>query len=119
MKKLSEYENEEALEILADIIEPAAVIFADKEIKKLYETKNKLKIASYAIKAHKKEIIQILAALEQTPIDEYKCNVLTLPLKVIEILNDKELTSFFSQSAEVKQSDVFTAVKGTIEDAEA
>lgn len=39
MKKLTEYENEEALDLLADILEPAVAIISDPEIKTMYKTR--------------------------------------------------------------------------------
>lgn len=94
--KLSEYKNEQALDILADILEPSSKIFSDKEVKKAFETGDKIKGIKTVIKTHKKEIIEILAVLDGVPVVEYECNVLTLPVKLLEILNDTDLTSFFS-----------------------
>ena len=94
--KLSEYKNEQALDILADILEPSAKIFSDKDVKKAFETGDKIKGIKAAIKTHKSEIIEILAVLDGVPVAEYECNVLTLPVKLLEILNDTDLTSFFS-----------------------
>lgn len=99
MKNISEYENEEALDLLADIIEPAAEIFSDKEIANAARNGgNKITAVKAAIKNHKKAILEILARLEGTPVEEYKCNVLSLPNTILEILNDKELLDFFSKS---------------------
>lgn len=94
--KLSEYKNEQALDILADILEPSAKIFSDKDVKKAFETGDKIKGIKAAIKTHKSEIIEILAVLDGVPVAEYECNVLTLPVKLLEILNDTDLMSFFS-----------------------
>ena len=94
--KLSEYKNEEALDLLAEIIEPCAKIMADKQLQKLIKGKSKLDIVKAIIKSHKSEIIEILATLDGVPVNEYQCNVFTLPLKIIELLNDEELISFFT-----------------------
>ena len=41
--KISDVKNEEALDLLADILEPASEIIADEEVKKAYKNKgNKL-----------------------------------------------------------------------------
>lgn len=95
MKKLSEYKDDEALDLLADIIEPASVIFADDQVKASFKDKNKLKAAKVVIKNHKKEIVEILARLDGVPVKEYHCNVFTLPIVVLQILQDKELVDFF------------------------
>lgn len=100
MKKLSEYENEEALEVLADLIDPLATIALDKElmadIRANYKNgAERARLISETIKKHKKEVIRMLAALERTPVEEYKCNLMTLPAQLMNILNDADLMSYF------------------------
>ena len=94
--KLSEIKGEAALDLLADIIEPASEIMADSNMKKLIEEKDKGKIIKALIKDHKKSIIEILVTIDGIPVDEYEINVFTLPIKLLELLNDKELMSFFT-----------------------
>ena len=98
--KISEYKNEEALDLLADIIEPAGEILSDESIKKAYNGKIDLKLVSAIVKAHKKEVLKILARLDNTPVSEYECNIFTLPFKLLEILSDKELINFFNLQAQ-------------------
>jgi hypothetical protein len=92
--KISDYKGEAALELLAEIIEPAAEIMTDKEVVGAFK-KNKFKGVSLAIKSHKAAIIRVMAAIDGVPVEEYHCNVFTLPQKVLQILNDKELAELF------------------------
>ena len=92
--KLSEYRGEAALDILADLIEPAGEIMSDKEIGEVFK-KNRFKAIGLAIKNHKKAVMQIMAVLDGVPVDEYKCNVFSLPVKILEILNDPEMIQLF------------------------
>ena len=85
--KLSEYQGEAALDVLADLIEPAGEIMSDKEIGDVFK-KNRFKAIGLAIKNHKKAVIQIMATMDGVPVDEYKCNVFTLPVKILELLNE-------------------------------
>lgn len=95
--KLSELQGEQALDVLADIIEPASKILSDKEVAKSYK-ESKIKFVKMAIKSHKKEIIEILAVLDGVPVDDYNVNFFTLPMKLMDIINDPELQQlFFSQ----------------------
>lgn len=103
MKKLSEVKNEDALDLLADIIEPAAEIMADKKVQELVKAKNKGAIIKALIKDHKKSIIEILATLDGVPVEEYEVNLFTLPMKLLEILNDKELVNFFTLQATMEE----------------
>ena len=52
--KLSEVKGEAALDLLADIIEPAAEIMSDPKVKDLISVKNKGAIIKILIKDHKK-----------------------------------------------------------------
>ncbi len=94
--KLSEFEGEQALDVLADLIEPAAEIMADEKIKEAYENKNIASAAKVAIKGHKKAVISIMATLDCVPIEDYHVNLLTLPMKFLELLNDPELEQLFT-----------------------
>lgn len=101
--KLSEFKGEAALDLLADIIEPAAEILADKEVSDAYKNgEKKIAVVKTIIKNHKKEVIEILAAMEGVPVEEYSCNVLTLPIKLLEILNDKEFLEFFTSAGQTE-----------------
>ena len=93
--KLSEYQGEAALDLLADLIEPAGEIMSDKEIGEVFK-KNRFKSIGLAIKNHKKAVMQIMAVLDGVPVDEYKCNVFTLPAKILELLNDPDLIQLFT-----------------------
>ena len=93
--KLSEYQGEAALDVLADLIEPVGEIMSDKEIGKVFK-KNRPKAIALAIKKHKKAVIQIMATMDGVSVEEYKCNVLTLPVKILEILNDPALVQLFT-----------------------
>lgn len=97
--KLSEYKGEKALDILADIIEPAAIIMADKEIVNFAKSgKPVIKLIKPLIKNHKREVIEIMAILDGEDPKEYsdKVNFFTLPAKLLEILNDPDLMSLFT-----------------------
>ena len=104
--KLSEYQGEAALDLLADLIEPVGEIMADKEIGDVFK-KNRFKAIGLAIKNHKKAVIQIMASMDGIPAEEYKCNVFTLPAKILELLNDPALVQLFTyqgQTGDAKSS---------------
>lgn len=95
--KLSEIKNEAALDILADILEPACSILADPEVKEAFtESKQPLTICKTIIKGHKKEIIEILARLDGAEPSSYEISIITLPARIIELLNDETLIDFFT-----------------------
>lgn len=98
--RLSDLHGEEAIEVLADIIEPLAYIFADKEISSLAQDGKTppVKYISIALKNHKKEVIEIMARLEGKTVKEYEktVNVFTLPIQILAIVNDDMFKSLFT-----------------------
>lgn len=124
MKMLSDYKGEDALDILADIIEPLSVIFADEELQKLQkEQKAGKKIAPIAfikpaIKNHKEEVLSILARIEDKPLEEYKeeVNIMALPLQILSIVNDPMVKSLFhsqSQTSNTSSASSGSAIANT------
>ena len=104
--KLSENQGEAELDILADMIEHAGEIKSDKEIGEVFK-ENRFKAIGLAIKNHKKAVMQIMATMDGAPVDEYKCNVFTLPVKILELLNDPDLIQLFTyqgQTGDAKSS---------------
>lgn len=110
--KLSEYRGDDALEVLAELIEPTVEILADADIAAAWRDRNpnktrgqkQLKAVSIALKKHKEAVIAILAALDHETQDEYreKINVVTLPKKLLEVLNDKDLRAFFTSQEQTR-----------------
>ena len=48
-----------------------------------------------------------MATMDGIPVEEYKCNVLTLPVKILELLNDPALIQLFAyqgQTGDAKSS---------------
>ena len=112
---LSEYHGEAALDILADMIEPAGEIMSDKEIGEVFK-KNRFKAIGRAIKNHKKAVWQIMATMDGVPVEEYKCNVFTLPVKILELLNDSELIRLFTYQGQTGDANSSGSASENIEE---
>lgn len=109
--KLTDFKNEDAVEVLADILEPASTILADEEVKKIIKSgKTRVVIAKEIMKSHSSEIIEILATLDGKTVEEYSCNPVTILMSLIAMLNDKELIDFFTSQATEMQDVSFTSV---------
>lgn len=99
MRKLSEIQDDEAMDLLADIMDPLVDICSDPKIKEMSEGEKKatkLEIIKYIMKNHKEPLKLIMAKLEGVPVEEYHYNVLTLPLVLLEIFNEPEVAKLFT-----------------------
>lgn len=94
--KLSEFKNEEALDLLIDIIDPISALFTDEEFVREARRNSQIMAIKVGLKNHKKEVIEILARLNKTPVEEYECNLITITKDLIDLFNDKEIKDFFT-----------------------
>ena len=95
--KLSEIKGEKALDAMADLLDPLALIFADPEIQRSVKNDEpKMILVKKILKTHKKEAIQIMAILDGETPETYEVSLLKIPLKLLEIINDPEVQSLFT-----------------------
>ena len=90
-----ELDNEQALDALADLVEPLTEIVSDKEFRQAFGEGNRAKAIANLIRNHKQSIIEMLAVVDGVPVSEYKCNILTLPVRVVELLNNEAIRTLF------------------------
>lgn len=104
--KLSDFKGEEALDVLADLIDPVTDIMVDDEVEKLYRSgKPKLLLAKYIIKNHKKSVIEILAILNRKTVEEYvkEMTLITLPRTLLELMDDEDLMQLFQSQGQMTE----------------
>ena len=112
-------QNEEALDLFADLMEPAAEILADPEVSGKIGTGVPLgKIIKPAIKNHKAAVIEILARLHGQEPEDYKVNVLMLPIELTRFLNTPEAQDFLSSLAQSADEGASGSPTENTEDAE-
>lgn len=98
--RLSDFKGEEAIDVLADIIEPLTSIINDSEIKKMAKQEKRpaaVKFLKPMLKNHKSELIEVLAILNRKPVEEFKdeMTLVNLPVMVLDLINDPEVQKLF------------------------
>lgn len=117
--KLSDYKGEDALDLLADIIEPASGIFGDTEFRDAVRgDASRTSIVKMVLKKHKKEILEIMAVIDGEDPETYKPNVLTLPVKLIDIMNDEEFMRLFQLQGQMEENESSGSAMESTEDPE-
>lgn len=96
--KLSEIKGEKAIEVIAEIIEPATEIFSDPKVRLAAKGKNVASAVSVALKNHKKAVLHMLAVLEGEDPETYEPTLLSIPKKLIDLFSDPELSALFTSS---------------------
>lgn len=94
---MAERTNEDKLDLFADLMEPVATILGDQEVQAgMSQNIPLIRIAALAIKRHKQEVITILALLDGVPVSEYKVNLISMPVKLVRLLNTPEAKELFT-----------------------
>ena len=95
--KLSEIKGENAIDALAELLEPLTVIATDEEIKEAFE-RTRLEGVQLLLTKHKKSVIEMLATLNQQTVEEYleHLNLAKLPMEVFDLLEDEDLQELFT-----------------------
>lgn len=96
--RLSDFKGTDAIDVLADIMQPASEIISDPELQALAKTKGTpyMTIAVYVLKNHKDVVLEIYETLTREKKEE------ATPTKILQLLldiiGDPELNQlFFSQ----------------------
>lgn len=116
--KLSDYKDEEALEVLADILEPTIDIMGDPKVAQLFSENQMVKAVKLAIKSHSKSVMELMAGVERVPVEEYHCDLFTLPKLLLDIFNDEGFMSFFSSQGQKTLEESSGSVMGNTEGTE-
>jgi hypothetical protein len=94
--KLSEIKGKDAIRTLANLMEPVAKIAGDAKLQESVKAKKpKPLIAKELLETWPDEVIEILALLDGADPKTYEVNLLTLPMKLLEVLNDPEINALF------------------------
>lgn len=106
MRKLSEVKGEEALDVLAEIIDAVVAIVQDVQISKAYKSFGirNVKTIKLMITRRKKELLSIMAAIDGKPYDEFveSFNLVTLPVMLVDTFNDPDVIALFQSQTQME-----------------
>lgn len=94
---MRERTNEEELDLFADLIEPFAEILQDGQVMGVLQNGGKpITAVKWAIKNHKQTVVEILARIDDVPVEGYKVSAITLPIKLLNLFNRPEFKELFT-----------------------
>ena len=95
LKRLSDYQGEEALDLWLDLLEPLTVILGDGKASAAIASKKPIMlVVKDILKEHKKEAVEVLLRIDSTPING--ANIVSRMVENIsDILKSSEAGSFF------------------------
>lgn len=116
--KLSNLRGEDAIDTMADLIEPITEIASDKEFEKLYKSKPLLFSVKHCLKHHKKSVLEILAILNCEDPDYFDPKFWEIPKMIFDVLDDENVKSLFLSQQMSNSSDTSSAVVENSEETE-
>lgn len=105
MGKILEARGDEALDVLAELLEPVGAIAADPEISKMMQTGGggtMLDLARAMLKSHKAEVVQIMAIDDGVSPEKERgmLTALTIPGRLLKLLSVPAVRDLLFGSAE-------------------
>lgn len=101
--RLSDFKDEKAIEVVADLIDPISVIAQEvKKVKK--DGMSVAQLVAIALKNCKKEAIQMFAILNDIPVEEYHCTGATILSDMIQMFSDPQLMQLFGLQSKIQTS---------------
>lgn len=104
MKKLSDFKGEEAFDLLEDLIDPMGDIFSNNEFLQALGNDNKKALKSL-LRNNRKAVVEVLARLNEVPVEDFHYNIATLTIQCLALMNDKELLSVFTSQGQIEEED--------------
>lgn len=102
MKKLSEFENEQGVIVVAKLLQPIARIVA--KAANLDRNKSAIEFVSSMLAESPKDTMEIFAILSETPVEEYRCNAASILADSVKLASDKELMELFGFQSQTPTS---------------
>lgn len=103
MKKLSEFEGDAGIEIVADLL-PIIEKIAKNPDTMASKRKSVVAFASALLKNNKEEIKGIFALLNETPVEKYKISAASILVDTLTLLNDPEMLKLFGLQSKTRVS---------------
>lgn len=102
MAKFNELRDAEALDRLADLLDPLTNIFANEKVREAAK-KTKLHAVKTALKVCSDDIMNALAIYDGIPRTEFHCSAIGAVSRIMAILNDPDMQTVFSLSGQTEE----------------
>lgn len=119
MKKLSDYKQEEAIDLWMDLLDPIGNILQNEKVKWEYKKGgNRIKVAQRIIKECREDAVKIMLRIDPTPIDGLNIIIRLVDL-IMEFEQSEDLKDFFGSAGMRTDGESSGNATENTEDAEA
>lgn len=100
----------DAIDLIADLLEPASVIMQDKKIADILQTETYVGIAVYILKHHKEQAIKIVCVINGEDPDTWEFNAWDVLRTLMNIIENPQIAEVFGLQSQNEQSTGFGSV---------
>jgi len=105
--RLFDYKGEAAIELMADLFDPAMAILGKPEVKKAFQDSSVplLGKAKAMMKYASHETLEIMAMIDGTPVEEFKPTIPEIMKRLLDMLSNPEFMSLFTSQGQNTEGD--------------
>lgn len=100
MKKLSDFKDEKAIAVVAQLLEPIIKIFSNPDNGKFKDEKNGLKMFSGFLSNSPKAMMDIFAILSEQDAETYHCDGVEVTKNLMTLVSDSRLIELFTSQGQ-------------------
>ena len=108
MGRIVDARGEEALDVLADLLEPVSAIAADKEIAEISKNNGSVgQLCAAILRRHKPEVMEIMAIDDGKTVEEESglLSVISVPARLLALMNIPAVKEMLFSSAETNKDE--------------
>lgn len=94
MKRLSEFHDEQGIEVIADLLEPITNIITN-DLNAAAKDKDVVAFAQSMLKNSAKDVMHVFAVLSETKPEDYHCNAVEALQNALKLFEDEQLMELF------------------------
>lgn len=100
MKKLSDFKDEKAIVVVAQLLEPIMTIVTNPDNGKFKDEKNGFKMFSGCLANSPKAMMQIFAILSEQDTETYHCDGVEVTKNLMTLVSDSRLIELFTSQGQ-------------------
>ena len=116
MKKLSDFQDESAIVVVAKLIDPVMAILTNPENQKFKDEKSHIKMFSGFLANSPKAMMEIFATLSEQDVENYHCDGAEAAKNLMTLVSDARLIELFISQGQTGDANASGSASENIEE---
>lgn len=111
--RLTDIKGERGFVVFGEILEPLVTIFQDNEVREVMTQKNQIFGFAEACKKYPKELLSIMASINEQDVNNYMPNFLEIVTGLTDLMSDPLVSSLFTSQGQNPETNSGSASENT------